>query len=184
MSDTLILTPDYMPADFLPLSVIGWQDCIRLLCLDKIRPVHLYEDRWIRGGRMSIQLPSVAVTTDHFNFRKGRVRFSRHLLYVRDLFTCQYCGEQFNHRELSIDHVTPRCDGGKTTWENCVTSCKRCNLHKGYKKWTPINRPYRPDYYTLAAKRMEMPIHVPHRSWIPYLRVGAKQAEKIQLQGQ
>jgi 5-methylcytosine-specific restriction endonuclease McrA len=183
MSDTLILSPSYEPADFLPLSVIGWQDTMRLMCLDKIRVVHLYEDRWIKSPSTVIQLPSVAVTTDHFQFRKGRVRFSRHLLYLRDLYQCQYCGEQFNHRDLSIDHVMPRCDGGRTTWENCVTSCKRCNLYKGHKKWTPLNRPFRPDYYALAAKRMELPIQVPHHSWIPYLRVGAKQAEKIQLAG-
>ena len=181
MSDTLILSPSYEPADFLPLSVIGWQDTIRLLCIDKIRAVHLYEDRWIKSPSTVIQLPSVAVTTDHFLFRKGRVRFSRHLMYLRDLYTCQYCGEQFTHRDLSVDHVMPRCNGGKTTWENCVTSCKRCNRSKSHKIWTPINKPFRPDYYTLAARRMDMPIHVPHHSWIPYLKVGVKPASEIRL---
>lgn len=183
MSDTLILSPSYEPADFLPLSVICWQDTMRLLCLDKIRVVHLYENRWIKSPSTVIQLPSVAVTTEHFQFRKGRVRFSRHLMYLRDLYTCQYCGEQFNHRDLSVDHVIPRCEGGRTIWENCVTSCKRCNLYKGHKSWKPINQPFRPDYYALAAKRLSMPIQVPHASWIPYLRVGNVNAQHIQVAG-
>jgi 5-methylcytosine-specific restriction endonuclease McrA len=179
MSDTLILTPDYQPADFLPLSVVGWQDCIRLLFLNKIKPVHLYEDRFIHSPSMAIQLPAVAVTTEQFHFRKGRIRFSRQLMFVRDLYQCAYCSEHFGHRELSIDHVKPRCEGGKTTWENCVSACKNCNLRKGHKKWTPIYKPYRPDYYNLAAKRLELPLQVSHSSWIPYLRVGGAKAKQV-----
>lgn len=179
MNETLILTPNYEPADFLPLSIVDWQDCIRLMFLDKIRPVHLYENRFIHSPSMAIQLPSVAVTTEQFNFKKGRIRFSRSLMYIRDLYRCNYCNELFSPKELSIDHVVPSCEGGKTTWENCVTCCKRCNLHKGHKRWTPINKPYRPDYYGLAAKRLELPMQVAHHSWIPYLRVGNKSAKQI-----
>ncbi len=183
MSDTLILTPDYQPADFLPLSVVDWQTCIRLMFLDKIQPVHLYENRWISSPKLKLQLPSVAVTRDHFNFRKGRVRYSRHLMYVRDLFTCQYCGEIFTARELSIDHVIPKCEGGKTSWENCVSSCRDCNLRKGNKRWRPINAPFKPDYYALAARRLELPIQVGHESWLPYLQVGGKTAQRVQIRG-
>lgn len=52
-------------------------------------------------------------------------------LFERDEGTCLYCGVVFPKRDLTRDHVVPRSRGGKDTWENCVTSCKRCNHHKG-----------------------------------------------------
>jgi hypothetical protein len=33
--------------------------------------------------------------------------------------------------QLSLDHVMPRSQGGKTTWENVVCSCVGCNSKKG-----------------------------------------------------
>ena len=33
-------------------------------------------------------------------------------------------------RELNLDHVYPRGRGGKTHWENIVTSCIPCNTRK------------------------------------------------------
>ena len=32
-----------------------------------------------------------------------------------------------------MDHVYPRCKGGEKSWDNIVTSCKRCNGRKGHK---------------------------------------------------
>ena len=180
MSDTLVLTPAFTVSNFLPLSVVDWQTTIRLMCLDKVRPVHLYEDRWIRSPKLSIQLPAVVVTTDSFVKKQTeKFRFSRQLLFLRDLYQCQYCGEQFSHRELTVDHVLPKCQGGKSGWMNSVSACHPCNHHKGHQRWTPINKPWVPDYYALAAKRLELPIHVSHESWIPYLKVGNKTAKKV-----
>ena len=34
---------------------------------------------------------------------------------------------------LTFDHLTPRCKGGQTTWENVITACSACNLHKADK---------------------------------------------------
>jgi len=181
MSDTLLLTNSGEPTDFLPLSVISWQDCMRLYCLEKITPIHLYEDRWIRSPKLSIQLPSVAITKEKFNFRKGKVRFSRQLLYIRDGYKCGYCGEVFSHKDLSVDHVIPKCEGGRSTWSNCISACKTCNLRKGHQHWTPLFKPWVPDYYSLSAKRLELPIIVSHASWIPYLRVGGKTASNIRF---
>ena len=41
--------------------------------------------------------------------------FTRFNVFLRDRFTCQYCG---SHDELTFDHVIPRSKGGATTWEN------------------------------------------------------------------
>ncbi len=45
----------------------------------------------------------------------------------RDKGICRYCRGIAD----TVDHVTPRCEGGKSTLENLVACCKRCNNLKG-----------------------------------------------------
>src|SRR5215471_2034807 len=78
-----------------------------------------------------IRIPRVIVLSAYEYLPKGRVRFSRLNIYARDNDTCQYCGARFPRSELNLDHVVPRAQGGKTTWENVVCSCVPCNLQKG-----------------------------------------------------
>lgn len=47
----------------------------------------------------------------------------------RDGFVCQYVG--CNHKATTVDHVMPRCQGGKSTWTNLVGCCRACNERKG-----------------------------------------------------
>lgn len=58
-------------------------------------------------------------------------RFRKCVLFNRDGWRCQYCGSGLDWKSVTIDHVLPRCRGGGTSWKNCVTSCKKCNLKKG-----------------------------------------------------
>ncbi|MFH0942449.1 MAG: HNH endonuclease [Chloroflexota bacterium] len=55
-------------------------------------------------------------------------KLSRLEIFVRDNFTCQYCGAQT--RQLTLDHVSPRYRGGEHTWENVVSACPACNRRK------------------------------------------------------
>ena len=52
------------------------------------------------------------------------------LLFSRDRHICAYCGDEFSETELTRDHIVPRSQGGRDTWENCVTACRECNLDK------------------------------------------------------
>ena len=75
------------------------------------------------------------------------VRLSRREVFLRDNYTCQYCG--YRSRELTLDHVAPRHRGGRHTWENLVSACQRCNHRKGGKtpqeaRMTLIQQPRRP----------------------------------------
>ena len=41
---------------------------------------------------------------------------------------------------LEMDHITPEAEGGKTTTENLVLCCRRCNRSKGSKtEWRPAH---------------------------------------------
>ena len=53
-----------------------------------------------------------------------RRKMSRNEIFTRDNQTCQYCG--IRSRDMTIDHIRPRCKGGEYTWMNVVTACKKC----------------------------------------------------------
>ena len=55
-------------------------------------------------------------------------KLSKKEVFLRDRFTCQYCGKKV--QDLTLDHVIPRRQNGAQTWENVVTACNRCKLHK------------------------------------------------------
>lgn len=79
-------------------------------------------------------VPYVFRLLDHdLSPRDWKIRFSRFHVLLRDKFVCQYCTEKFTRSELTIDHVTPRSKGGITSWDNCVTACKKCNRRKADK---------------------------------------------------
>jgi 5-methylcytosine-specific restriction endonuclease McrA len=78
-----------------------------------------------------IRVPRVIVLQAFDRVPKRHVRYSRANVFTRDKFTCQYCGERPPRSQLNLDHVIPRSLGGRTTWENVVCSCVRCNRDKG-----------------------------------------------------
>ena len=78
--------------------------------------------------------------------------YNRENVFVRDDYTCQYCGRKFPASELTLDHVFPKSRLGPDIWENIVTCCKECNQYKADR--TPkeagmklLRRPFRPETY-------------------------------------
>jgi 5-methylcytosine-specific restriction endonuclease McrA len=74
-------------------------------------------------------------------------KLTRKEVFLRDNYTCQYCGKQA--KDLTLDHVVPRHRGGPHRWENLVSACKTCNHRKGGKlaeevKMHPIRVPHQP----------------------------------------
>lgn len=117
-------------ATFEPLRVIPWQRAVTLLVLGKVEVVEEY-DRWIRGVSVRLRLPAVMRLQKTASLRCRAVKFSRQNIFLRDRFTCQYCGRPATASELTYDHVLPRRRGGRTEWTNIVTCCIRCNKTKG-----------------------------------------------------
>ncbi len=97
--------------------------------------------------------------------------FTRFNLFLRDSFACQYCGRG---EDLTFDHLNPRSRGGRTTWENIVTACARCNLAKGGRtpreaSMHPRRHPRRPTMYELQDHGRRFPPGHLHESWLDYL---------------
>lgn len=56
----------------------------------------------------------------------------RFVIYLRDNFKCFYCGKSSfkDNKELNLEHILPKIQGGKDIANNLVTSCIRCNSEK------------------------------------------------------
>jgi 5-methylcytosine-specific restriction endonuclease McrA len=87
----------------------------------------------IRSARLSIKVPEIIVLKNGVAPPKKVMVFSKRNLLKRDRGTCQYCGHKPGQEELTMDHVLPRKRGGKSSWINCVLSCKPCNSKKADK---------------------------------------------------
>jgi 5-methylcytosine-specific restriction endonuclease McrA len=130
-----------------------------------------------------IRVPRVVVLSAYEYLPKGRVRFSRLNIYARDHDTCQYCARQLPRSELNLDHVVPRSQGGKTSWENVVCSCVPCNLKKGGR--TPaqagmklLKVPTRPrwtPFFRGASRR------ITYREWLPFLNLADASYWNVEL---
>lgn len=85
----------------------------------------------LRTVNRTILVPRVIALAEFDRLPQRHVRFSRTHIFMRDQYTCQYCHREFPKAQLNLDHVLPRSRGGKTSWENVVTSCHACNRTKG-----------------------------------------------------
>lgn len=118
---------------------------------------------------MDMAVPSVVMTKQYVNWSRT-VKFSRTRIFLRDKYTCQFCKDKPPTSDLTLDHVLPRSMGGKTTWENIVTSCKKCNEIKGNNhKIVPKVMPVKPSYYQLIAERQKYPIAINDEYWQAHL---------------
>lgn len=91
------------------------------------------EDQYesIRTFSIEIRVPKIIRLVVYDKLPKTRVKFNRKNIFARDKNICQYCGKRFPTSELSLDHVVPRTQGGKSKWRNIVCACTDCNKHKG-----------------------------------------------------
>jgi len=109
----------------------NWCELSQLHALEK-QPGEDY----LRTPHLELQVPRIVRLILYDKVPKSTVRFNRKNLFARDGYRCQYCGQSKPISQLSLDHVVPRSQGGKTSWENVVCSCTHCNSKKGGR--TPV----------------------------------------------
>ena len=86
---------------------------------------------WIHTVRFQIAVPRIIRLLGYDKLPRQDVKFNRRNIYARDGNKCQYCGRKFSTTELSLDHVVPKSQGGKASWDNIVCCCVKCNVRKG-----------------------------------------------------
>ena len=164
-----MLNADYTPLSYFPLSLWPWQTAIKALFLERVDVVAHY-DREVHSPSVALKLPSV-IALRQFVRPNEYPAFTRFNLFLRDRFRCVYCG---SNRELTFDHIVPRAQGGRTTWENVATACAPCNLRKGGR--TPrqaglhLDRDaFRPTSWQLQDHGRRFPPNHLHETWRDYL---------------
>jgi len=110
-----------------PLNVINVRRAVRLLITDKANTIE-HNGREIRHGKGVLRVPEVVRLSYYVRRPIQRVKYTKLAVFVRDNYTCQYCGLQT--RDLTVDHIIPKVRGGETMWTNIVAACKRCNNKK------------------------------------------------------
>lgn len=146
-------------ADYSFLDVISWKKAMKLICKEKAEVIKEQSKRIMRG----LYAPLVIKLVKFIRIVYQRsIPFSKRNVFVRDDFTCQYCGEVYsrNTKSLTIDHIIPKSREGKNTWDNCVASCKQCNTMKGKRTpremgWSIPKRPVKPTINEFMQKKLK-----------------------------
>jgi len=136
-----------------PVNIVGTQRAFSLLLQDHAQVIYTGDDSfrmmdaaswlalseeevpgdseaYVQTVRLRIRVPKVLLLREYDQLPVQEVKFTRENLFERDNYRCQYCGNGFEAAQLNMDHVIPRDRGGRTSWENIVTSCIKCNSRK------------------------------------------------------
>lgn len=181
MSHTLLLNANATPVSYFPLSRVSWEESVKLRLYKQVNVIEEYKDWSVGSPSIRINVPSIIMLANMVQYNK-KINCSREGIYLRDDYTCQYCERNLQKQIslLTLDHVNPRANGGKSEWTNLVTSCATCNSEKAhYHKMKPKISPFEPDYHYILSKRKKYPIYVPEESWIDYLGWNDRDLVKI-----
>ncbi len=148
----LVLNQDYSP-----LTVCSVQRAFMLVFLGKAEMIEEVKEKKLRSISQSFSFPSVVKIKTYIHIPYKGVVMSRHNIFKRDGGACQYCGTT---KDLTLDHVIPRSKGGKSTWTNLVTACKKCNSNKGDYSlekagMTLMQKPVKPTYLSFLKMNKE-----------------------------
>lgn len=163
-------------AGYEPLSLVSVRRAIVLLLREKAELIEATQ-QMLHSASDVLPIPLVIRLVHYVKLPHRRVPPTRVAVMLRDLHTCQYCGDTPGRHELTVDHIVPRSRGGVHSWQNLVTACKRCNQKKG--SLTPdeammqlIRKPFEPSYIALvllsnpvAAARWEQLVGVNKERW-------------------
>ena len=172
VSPALVLNADFRPLSYYPLSLCSWQDTIKSVFLKRVSVIECYEHK-VHSPTLTFYLPSV-IALKNYVIPQSKPAFTRFNVFLRDNFTCQYCNNNFSANELTFDHLIPRCLHGKTSWNNVVSACTKCNLKKGRRllKYTDMKlskEPNKPTSFQLQNNGRNFPPNYLHKSWSDYL---------------
>lgn len=164
---TLLLNNSFEVIGFIPDK-----RAFKLLYKNKAEVISNWDEmiNWIDESK--INHPSILKLNEQIKRSYVGSIFSRKAVYRRDKYTCSYCGKLLNKYNISIDHIIPVSQGGKTTYQNCVVACKTCNNFKDNRTPEEANmilliQPKTPslfDYYAI-----DKPVDQWHIDWDSYL---------------
>jgi 5-methylcytosine-specific restriction endonuclease McrA len=115
--------------DFDALNVCNVRRALTLVIRGKAEVLEI-ADVPVRTATADVEAPVVIRLARQVRRPPSRLALTRRAVFMRDNFTCQYCG--LHSRDLTLDHVVPRHRGGRDAWDNLVAACRACNHRKGH----------------------------------------------------
>lgn len=152
--EVLVLNSDYEP-----LNVCHVHRAIVLVYLGKADVLHADGSTRTLDSAAGFDTPTVVKLRAHVKRPLPELKLSRRTVFARDNYVCQYCGA--TAKDLTIDHVIPKHHGGRSTWENLVCCCRKCNMKKSDKLLPQVNMK--------LARPPRRPRYVPYISLTKYL---------------
>ncbi len=154
--------------DFSPLTICSVKKAFLLVYLDKAEMVFSAAEKSIRTVSQSFPYPSVIKTQQYVSMPYKGLVLTRQNIFRRDGYECQYCGSK---KDLTLDHLIPRSKGGKSSWKNLVTACKRCNARKGDRKPEEVGlglrtKPSKPSYFLFMVDNFGKV----NKEWLRFLK--------------
>jgi 5-methylcytosine-specific restriction endonuclease McrA len=156
--------------NFEPLNVCNLERALRLVLTAK---AEVLEQRAAAVHSVTHAFPAPSVIRLAYQVRRPAlpVGLSRRGIFLRDQYTCQYCGTR--PHVLTLDHVLPRSRGGRNTWENLVTACAACNHRKGGRTLSEarmrlLREPRAPRLPGIRPVAQHMALTI-YTEWVPYL---------------
>lgn len=176
-----------------PINITTAKEGIRKLIscgskLNDIQSVHalsfsgepLYWEDWINSERATYYkdqpflsscnrlypVPTILLTTSKWVYKSKNPPNLRYL-YQRYQGICQICGEHFDMKDMTIEHVYPKSKGGTKEDFNVTMTCQPCNCKKGtlypYKNYKGENlKGFKPWHFFHAFQKER-------NEWQPFL---------------
>jgi len=125
-------------ASYVPLRSITIRTAVSLMMRGVVDAVDGVAAR-LRTPGMVFEVPSVLRLRYYVNVPRRGAVWSRRGVISRDRCTCVYCdasvgdkrkGKVLSRSDFTIDHLTPRSQGGGNTWSNTACACHWCNNRK------------------------------------------------------
>jgi 5-methylcytosine-specific restriction endonuclease McrA len=124
-------------ATYEPITVVSSKRALLLFLEGKAIIVEEHPEMVVRSLKQTFPVPIMIALKTYIKGRrvfKTKALLTQKNLFVRDSYTCQYCGRKRNELRnsefLTRDHVVPTAKGGLDVWTNVVTSCNMCNNKK------------------------------------------------------
>jgi 5-methylcytosine-specific restriction endonuclease McrA len=169
-------------ASYEAIRIISAKRSLTLLTKGKVA-VELATDREVYPG---VFLPSVIRLLVYKHVPVRMQQMTRKNLYLRDGYKCGYCGEQFSGSELTLDHIIPKAQGGKNTYENLITCCRKDNHRKADR--TPqqagmvlLRRPIPATVHT--GRHIMRSLGLETQGWAKYLWADADGEQRLVARG-
>lgn len=155
MGTTLLLNASYEP-----LNIISVRRAIVLVLKNKAEIIEEHVEKRIHTVDKAFPYPLVVRLVFYIEIpRKLRHVVTNRLLFARDHYTCQYCGQTKSqlkrHETFTREHVKPISRGGADSWDNVTTACSTCNIKKGGRlpyeaRMYPKSTPFEPRYIAIV----------------------------------